>query len=110
MKIAISSIENNTDSKMNPRFGRTDYFYIFDTQTSTGYFIDNQNKDAAQGAGIASAQTIILEKAEAVITGRFGPKAQSVLEKANIKLFMGNEEQSLSENLEAFKQGKLAEL
>ena len=46
-------------SKVDPRFGRAKYFIIYDTETKEMEVVGNeQNFQAAQGAGVQSAQNV----------------------------------------------------
>jgi len=91
MKVMITSIGGGIDSVVDARFGRAHGFIRYDTDTNAWERIDNkQNLNAAQGAGIQSAQTVIDAGADAVITGNCGPKAFSVLKAAGIAVYVVN--------------------
>ncbi len=87
MKIAITATGNTLDSTVDPRFGRAAWFLIVDTDTRQLIeAIDNTaGKAAAHGAGISAAAQVADKGVEAVLTGRVGPKALPVLEKAGVK-------------------------
>ena len=88
MKLAFTTSGENLDSKLNPSFGRTKNFLIFDLKLQTSTLISNQqNLSAAQGAGIQAAQTIVKAGAQVLITGHCGPKAFRVLLAAGIKVY-----------------------
>lgn len=86
MKIAISAQQNSLTSPLDPRFGRARGFIIYDTESRTHEWLDNQNMDLAQSAGIQTAQMVVQAGAQAVITGQVGPKAQAALEQGNIRI------------------------
>ena len=87
MKIAISSLGSTPESKVDPRFGRAHGFIIYDTETNSYEYVDNSsNLSLMQGAGIQTAQFIADKGVNVVVSGGFGPKAASVLEKAGIKM------------------------
>ena len=88
MKIAISSSGPNLDSAVDPRFGRAAFLLIIDSDSGELIeSIDNSTgRDAAQGAGIMAASLVVEKGAQAILTGRLGPKALAVAEKANIKV------------------------
>ncbi|HID01838.1 MAG TPA: dinitrogenase iron-molybdenum cofactor biosynthesis protein [Desulfobacterales bacterium] len=87
MKIAITATGNTLDSTVDPRFGRAAWFLIVDTDTKQLIeAIDNTaGKEAAHGAGISAAAQVADKGVEALLTGRVGPKALPVLEKAGVK-------------------------
>ncbi|WP_320007406.1 NifB/NifX family molybdenum-iron cluster-binding protein [Maridesulfovibrio sp.] len=107
MKIAISCQGNDLNGEIDPRFGRAKGFLVCDTDADTHEFIDNtQNLNAAQGAGIQSAQNVAATGAKAVITGHVGPKAFTALDKGSIKVYLVNGG-TVAEVLSSFKEGKL---
>ena len=108
MKIAITSTGQTLDSQVDPRFGRTAYFIIVDTKSMEFGAIENQNINAAGGAGINSAKVVIDAEAKAVLTGNCGPNAQRTLSAADVKLYTGVTG-TISEVIELFKTGRLVE-
>ncbi len=107
MKIAISCQGNDLNGDIDPRFGRAKGFLVCDTDADTQEYIDNtQNLNAAQGAGIQSAQNVAATGATAVITGHVGPKAFTALDKGSIKVYLVGGG-TVSEALSSFKDGKL---
>ena len=90
MKIIITAQGKALDSSVDPRFGRAKNFILFNTETKDFIVKNNdQNLNAAQGAGIQAAQNVIDTGAEVVITGHCGPKAFKVLNAGNIKIVTG---------------------
>lgn len=109
MKIAFSTSGNDVDSELDPRFGRSPKFLIYDTDKKDFLVIDNlQNLNAAQGAGIQAAQNIIETGAAVVITGHTGPKAYKVLKIAGIKVYYSNAK-TVQKALSAYQKGLLKE-
>lgn len=88
MKIAVSARGKSLDSAMDPRFGRSAGFVLFDTETGQTDYLDNSDQlDLTQGTGIKSAQMIVAAGTDVLITGQMGPKAAGVLSRAGIKLY-----------------------
>ncbi len=88
MKIAVSASAFAMDLPVDQRFGRTPGFIVYDSESQSGVYIDNQqNLNAAQGAGIQTAQNVVRAGAQAVITGHTGPKAFHVLKTASIPVY-----------------------
>lgn len=86
MRIAVSSQGRDLDSMVDPRFGRTPYFIIYDTSDDSFEVLNNdQNVQAAQGAGVQAAQIVADKRVDIVISGNFGPKAFATLSAAGIK-------------------------
>ncbi len=109
MKLAFTTPGENLDSLLDPSFGRARNFLVYDLQTQTFEIISNQqNLNAAQGAGIQSAQTIAKTGAQALITGHCGPKAFRVLEAASIKVF-NTDASTVAEALMRYRADELSE-
>ncbi len=107
MKIAFSSTGDNLDAPLDSRFGRARSFLIYDTETGGMELISNdQNLNAAQGAGIQSAETVARSGAGSVITGHCGPKAFMVLKSAGVTIY-NTTAATVREALELFQAGKL---
>ncbi|MFH1709253.1 MAG: NifB/NifX family molybdenum-iron cluster-binding protein [Planctomycetota bacterium] len=90
MKIAFTTSGDSLSAPLDSRFGRAPKFILYDLAAGTFEVIDNkQNLNAAQGAGIQSAQTVAQLGAEAVVTGHCGPKAFLTLQTVGVKVFIG---------------------
>ena len=86
MKKVITSTGNSLLSEFDLRFGRAAWFCIFDMETGKTQFIINKNKDLNGGAGTKSAELVAELGATQIISGDFGPKAKSLLEKMKIQM------------------------
>jgi len=99
MKIAVSAKGNSLDSNVDPRFGGSTGFVLFDTDTGTAGYLDNTARSSlSQGAGIQTAKEIAAAGTETLITGQLGPKAAGVLRKFRIKIYLcrnGNVRQAI---------------
>lgn len=84
MKIAITATGNTPISTIDPRFGRCQYFALYDTSSKALEFVENPNRDANEGAGPASAQFVIDRGARQIVSGEFGGKVKTVLEAMGI--------------------------
>ena len=109
MKIAVTATSTDISSALDLRFGRARYFIVVDTETNEAVAHDNsQNLNAAQGAGIQSAETVVRLGAEAVVSGNVGPKAFRALKAAGVKMFLAHEG-TVAEAISKFKAGELKE-
>jgi predicted Fe-Mo cluster-binding NifX family protein len=96
------------ESPVDPRFGRAAFFVVVDTDGGAFETHSNdQNVNAAQGAGIQAAETVSRLGAEAVLTGHCGPKAFRTLQAAGIRVVTGAEG-TVQEAVEKFNSGELA--
>ncbi len=111
MKIAMTCQSESTDSLLDSRFGRAPLFFLIDSDGKPGYFVENkQNKQAVQGAGIQSAQTILAEDPDVLITGHCGPKAFKILKEAGVRIFQSDTAKTVEEALRLFAENGLKEL
>ena len=111
MKIAISSIGKNLESEEDARFGRCDYFLIVEIEDKKvkGFkAIENTAKAQTGGAGITAGEIVANEKVDAIITTNLGPRAFSVFEQFEIKIYQG--QGKIKDVVEQFVEGKLKEL
>jgi len=105
MKICVTSEGNSLDSKVDPRFGRSQYFIIVDTDTLQFEPIQNPNIEIMGGAGIQSAQLVASKQIKAVLTGNVGPNAFQTLQAAGIDIFTGASG-TVRETIEKYKKGE----
>ncbi|MCK8827663.1 NifB/NifX family molybdenum-iron cluster-binding protein [Natroniella acetigena] len=112
MKLVITAKDDiGFESELDTRFGRAAYFGIIDIEGKELIFIKNEATSSSSGAGIKAAQLLADKKADALITGRVGPKAFRGLEKAGIKVYTSsNGEVSIQDCLTAYKAGELKEV
>ena len=89
MKVCITATGNNLEAQTDQSFGRTPWLIIIDTDTLEFEAIENEGVNATQGAGIAAAQLIRNKGAQALFTGRVGPKARAALDTAGIAIHEG---------------------
>lgn len=109
MKIIISATGQDRESLLDRRFGRCEYFIIYDTETKASSVISNRGAYSGGGAGIAAANQVIEEKAEIIITGNLGPNAYELIEKAGIKAYCCDE-LPVFKAIELFQQNQLSKI
>ena len=109
MKIAFTTSGTELDAPLDRRFGRSPGFLLYDLEHMTFEAADNkQNMNAAQGAGIQSAESVVRLGAEALVTGHCGPKAFKVLQAAGVKVF-NTDSKTIAEALDHYRTGELTE-
>ena len=107
MKLAVTAKGPDLESPVDERLGRAYWLMIFDLTTGSWQSIDNSdNRNAASGAGKATAEALIELGVQLVITGEAGPKAFRMLHAAGIKLFY-LENGSVREAIDAWQSGHL---
>ncbi|HQC61411.1 MAG TPA: NifB/NifX family molybdenum-iron cluster-binding protein [Candidatus Pacearchaeota archaeon] len=113
MKIAISSTGKNLQDEIDARFGRCSYFLIVEIDEKNKKIkdfkaIENTAKSQMGGAGITSSEIVAKQEVDAVITVNLGPRALSVFEQFNIKIYQG--EGKINEVVQMFLEGKLKQI
>ncbi|HDQ06331.1 MAG TPA: dinitrogenase iron-molybdenum cofactor biosynthesis protein [Candidatus Bathyarchaeota archaeon] len=109
MKICVSASSDNLDAEVDSRFGRCPYFVIVDSETMEFNAVSNDSTNAAHGAGIQAAQTVVNMGVNVVITGNVGPNAFNVLSASGIRIVTGASG-SVREAVEKYKKGQLKEI
>ena len=87
--ISVTRQGEGMDALMDGRFGRAEAFLVVEREGGEVVeTIDNASVGASHGAGTAAANTMKLAGVEAVISGRFGPKAFDVLRALGIETWV----------------------
>lgn len=87
MKIAISATGKTIDNLLDMRFGRCEYFQVYDTESKEIKFIESRGKDSSGVTGVAAANQLISEKVTFIITDSLGPNVFEIIEKTEIKAY-----------------------
>lgn len=109
MKIAVSAKGKINENILDTRFGRCEYFKIYDTDNKQTKIIDNKGQSANGGAGVATSNQLIEENIDVIITGSLGPNAFNLVEGAGIKAYKC-ESISIDLALEKYNNGELEEI
>ena len=108
MKIAITSLGQDLNSQVDPRFGRAAYILIVDTVDNGVEVLDNsENINAFKGAGIQAAVMVSDRGAEFLLTGFCGPNAFKTLQAAGVKV-ANDVSGTVREAIDVFSEGKLS--
>lgn len=105
--IAVTVLSPDLKSKIDSRFGRAKHLLLVNPKTLRWEAVENAGHDASGGAGIRLAQLLSDRKVDAVISGRFGPKASDALERAGIAMHSCEASFTAEEAVSALNQGTL---
>jgi predicted Fe-Mo cluster-binding NifX family protein len=109
VKIVFTTPGNDLNASLDSRFGRSPKFLVYDLDSGTFEVVGNQqNLNAAQGAGIQAAETVARLGAKALVTGHCGPKAFRVLTAAGIRIYH-TDAPTVAAALEQYRLGRLPE-
>ena len=107
MLLAITAMEQEMTSQMDPRFGRAKNIMFFDSESfELKEVVENPNFDASGSAGIKTTELIIDRGTDIIISGHVGPNAMTAIKGGGIKLYK-SEIKSINEVLDDYKAGKL---
>ncbi len=109
MKIGVSAQGKTLDSLLDERFGRCEYFLIYDSKSEQINILENKGQTASGGAGIKAAQQLIDEKVDLIITGHLGPNAYELMDKAEIKAYMCKS-MAIGSAIEKYKNNELSQI
>lgn len=109
MKIVFTTQGPTWDDPMDPRFGRTQFFFIYDEESDAIETFDNRAiQNTAHGAGPQTAQKMAEFGAGVLITGNGpGGNAGRVLETTVTEIYVGAGDFTVRQAYEAFKKGEL---
>ncbi|MFO7932501.1 MAG: NifB/NifX family molybdenum-iron cluster-binding protein [Bacteroidales bacterium] len=86
MKTVITSKGDNTSSLFDTRFGRAEWFCLYDEETGDTSFVENESRETMHGAGTRAVEQIVELGAKKVISGDFGPRAKELLDQFKIQM------------------------
>ncbi|MFH1498441.1 MAG: NifB/NifX family molybdenum-iron cluster-binding protein [Verrucomicrobiota bacterium] len=110
MKIAVACDRPEPTALVVPRFGRADWFLIYDTVSKRFATLSHRKRpSAACEIGIQSARLLIRARIGAVVAGEFGDSARRILHDAHICLLRaGPVTAALA--ISEFQHGRLVDL
>jgi predicted Fe-Mo cluster-binding NifX family protein len=112
MKIIVTVSTPNVKSELDPRFGRGAYFLVIDTDTLEWQAHPNPGVNTSGGAGIQAAQFVTghAQRADAVISGDFGPHAFDALHAAGVPMYLFGSCRTVRDVIVQFKAGQLEQV
>ena len=107
MKIVMTTVAPDIESEVDPRFGRSPYLLVVDSDTLAWQAHPNPGVSASGGAGIQAAQFVADQQAQAVISGDFGPHAFQALEAAGLPMYVYGSSRTVRDAIARFKAGQM---
>jgi len=104
MKVCITSYGPTLDSRVQPIFGRSEFFIFVDPVNMDSEIEPNPYASALDKAGVESAKLVIRKGATIVLTARVGTKARQVLDAAGVKI-IDLKGETVREVVEVFQKG-----
>lgn len=108
-RLAISvQSEDGLSSILDPRFGRAFAYLVVDVDTTTVIAeLENKSRQDTHGAGTGAAAMLANSNVDAVISGRFGPKAAQALDNLGIEMWIAPDGITAGEAVSRFLAGNL---
>jgi len=96
---------------MDDRFGRAEAFLVVERETGEAIeTIDNASVEASHGAGTGAASAMRSAEVDAVISGRFGPKAFDALRAFGIEAWLARPGLTAGQALRLLQDGVLEQI
>ena len=96
-KIAIATETNDLAAVVGTHFGKCSRFYLFDTNSKEGIFVENPALDGSSEVGCKAADFLMEKGAKVVIAGRFGSHVISRFRKNHIQMVIPQSQKTISE-------------
>ena len=106
MKILVTALGDKLSASIDERFGRAEYFVIYDTDTKEFEAIKNPFLNDQGGVGVSTAKFTVEKGVDAVISGSYGPNALEVLRASSVKLYKA-QSGTVEKNIDKLLNGKL---
>jgi len=107
MKIAISACNEGLESVVANRFGRCDYFVIYDMESKEVSSIENKAKFESHGAGGIAVRLLNEQGVKVALVPELGPRAMEVLNAYDIKAYSYKGVQKVKDAIQAYENDDL---
>lgn len=109
MILGIASAGKDLNSEIDDRFGRAEYFIIYNTEEDKFKVVENISKDDVSGAGQKAVKILYDEGVEAVVAPELGPKAKVAIKEFEIKVYKKAENKTINDAIKSFRNNSLEE-
>jgi predicted Fe-Mo cluster-binding NifX family protein len=109
MIVFVPAREDSDKSLVSEQLGRANYFYVYDTSTKKEAIYENRFKRENHGAGIKTAEFILKQNTDCLITPRVGEKSLELLLDSDVKIYKSNGK-IIKENIHDLLNDALEEL
>ena len=111
MKIAICAKNNaGLSSDVDDRFGRAEYYVLFDTESNETTVIENSAKNDSAGAGGKAISLLNKYDVSTIIVPELGPKALDAVKAFELTAYQIDDSKTVKEALNSFLTNKLIQL
>lgn len=107
MIVAIPVVNKDIESEIDDRFGRGEYFLVYNMESEEIEYLENIYKDEVTGAGQKVVKMLYDRGVKCLITPELGPKAKEALKAFEMVVYKRGKVQSVKEGINLLKEGKL---
>jgi predicted Fe-Mo cluster-binding NifX family protein len=108
--LAICSKQPGLDSLVEERFGRAEYYVIFDEEKKMPRSIENKAKFEAAGAGGSAVRLLSENGVDVVLAPELGPKAMDAIKAFDMTVYRYTEQKTVRETIEDYRADKLSKI
>lgn len=110
MKIAVCAKSQGMESIADDRFGRAEYYVIFDTDSRASDTVENAAKNESAGAGGSAVRLLSKQGVEVVLVPELGPKAVDAVNGFEMKAYRYVDRKTVRETIAAFQADDLQQI
>ncbi len=110
MKIAVCAKTEGMESVVDDRFGRAEYYVIFDTNKLVGETVENSAKGEPAGAGGSAVRLLSNHNVEVILVPELGPKAVDAVNGFEMKAYRYADRKTVRETIAAYQAGGLQQI
>lgn len=109
MIIALPIESDAKNASVSEHFGRSPYFYIFNSQENLGKIYQNKHIEEHGGVGVKTSQMMLDHAVQILISPRVGGKSLDVLNAGGIHIYE-SVKGTAEENIKRYLNGQLKKL
>jgi predicted Fe-Mo cluster-binding NifX family protein len=106
MLVAIASSENKDLSKVDPHFGRCNWYCLYDTDKGNLQFVENPFRDDTGHAGCDAVDFLAEQGVTLVVAGRFGAKVVERFKSLQIQMIIPENSPTIHYIIQRFNLNK----
>lgn len=107
MKLFLTAAGKSMGEKIDPSFGRCNYFLIYETEDDSHDYIENPFQDEQSNVSAMVAQAAIDYGCSTVIALNPGPRAFQILKEKGVEIYKAEENMKLREAVSKFSKNEL---
>lgn len=108
--LAVCAKEPGLDSIVEERFGRAEYYVMYDEAKKLPHSIENKAKFEAGGAGGTAVRLLSENGVDIVLVPELGPKAMDAIKAFEMTVYRYTEQKTVREIIEDYKAGRLNQI